>query len=82
MAFLDFVNLTPFAAERLFLLDEAGREILLHSTAHLMAQAVKRLFPEAELGIGPPIEDGFYYDFDKEKLINFSIYFPFLQRLS
>ncbi len=35
-----------------------------HSAAHVMAQAVKRLFPEAKLGIGPPIEDGFYYDFD------------------
>ncbi|MFH1038740.1 MAG: threonine--tRNA ligase [PVC group bacterium] len=35
-----------------------------HSAAHVMAQAVKRLFPDAKLGIGPPIEDGFYYDFD------------------
>jgi threonyl-tRNA synthetase len=37
---------------------------LQHSTAHVMAQAVKDLFPEAKLTIGPPIEDGFYYDFD------------------
>jgi threonyl-tRNA synthetase len=41
-----------------------GRDILRHSTAHVMAQAVQQLFPEAKLGIGPPIQDGFYYDFD------------------
>ncbi|PIQ73943.1 MAG: threonine--tRNA ligase, partial [Candidatus Portnoybacteria bacterium CG11_big_fil_rev_8_21_14_0_20_44_10] len=38
--------------------------ILRHSTAHLLAVAVLRMFPEAKLGIGPAIEDGFYYDFD------------------
>ncbi len=41
-----------------------GRDILRHSTAHVMAQAVQELFPDAKLGIGPPITDGFYYDFD------------------
>jgi threonyl-tRNA synthetase len=41
-----------------------GLNILRHSTAHVMAQAVQELFPEARLGIGPPIKDGFYYDFD------------------
>jgi threonyl-tRNA synthetase len=41
-----------------------GRAILRHSTAHVMAQAVQELFPEAKLGIGPPVESGFYYDFD------------------
>src|SRR5690606_2092529 len=41
-----------------------GRAILRHSTAHVLAQAVQELFPEAKLGIGPPIENGFYYDFD------------------
>jgi threonyl-tRNA synthetase len=41
-----------------------GRAIVRHSTAHVMAQAVQELFPEAKLGIGPPVEDGFYYDFD------------------
>jgi threonyl-tRNA synthetase len=41
-----------------------GRAILRHSTAHVMAQAVQELFPEAKLGIGPPVTDGFYYDFD------------------
>ncbi|GIH70746.1 threonine--tRNA ligase [Sphaerimonospora thailandensis] len=41
-----------------------GRAILRHSTAHVMAQAVQEIFPEARLGIGPPVENGFYYDFD------------------
>ncbi len=41
-----------------------GLDILRHSAAHVMAQAVQDLFPEAKLGIGPPITDGFYYDFD------------------
>jgi threonyl-tRNA synthetase len=44
-----------------------GRAILRHSTAHVMAQAVQDLFPEAKLGIGPPVENGFYYDFDVPK---------------
>ncbi|MDQ3422450.1 MAG: threonine--tRNA ligase [Actinomycetota bacterium] len=43
---------------------EEGRAILRHSTAHVLAQAVQELFPDARLGIGPPVEDGFYYDFD------------------
>ena len=42
-------------------------EILRHSCSHIMAQAVKELWPEAKLGIGPAIEDGFYYDFDKKE---------------
>ena len=41
-----------------------GRDILRHSTAHVLAQAVQQLWPEARLGIGPPVTDGFYYDFD------------------
>jgi threonyl-tRNA synthetase len=41
-----------------------GLMILRHSTAHVLAQAVQQLFPEAKLGIGPPVENGFYYDFD------------------
>ncbi len=44
-----------------------GEEIYRHSSAHLMAQAVKELFPSAQMTIGPPIEDGFYYDFDFER---------------
>ena len=43
---------------------DAGRAIVRHSAAHVMAQAVQQLFPEAKLGIGPPVENGFYYDFD------------------
>jgi threonyl-tRNA synthetase len=41
-----------------------GLNILRHSTAHVLAQAVQRINPEAKLGIGPPVQDGFYYDFD------------------
>ena len=41
-----------------------AREVYRHTASHVMAQAVKRLYPEAKLGIGPAIEDGFYYDFD------------------
>src|SRR5690606_31667632 len=48
--------LTPDSPEAL--------EVLRHSTAHVMAQAVQRLFPEAKFAIGPPIENGFYYDID------------------
>ncbi|MGA9715805.1 MAG: threonine--tRNA ligase [Aeromicrobium sp.] len=44
-----------------------GLNILRHSTAHVMAQAVQDLFPDAKLGIGPPITDGFYYDFDVDE---------------
>ena len=43
---------------------EEGLSILRHSTAHVLAQAVQTIWPEAKLGIGPPITDGFYYDFD------------------
>ena len=44
--------------------DVEGKAIYWHSTSHIMAQAVKRLFPDARLAIGPAIEEGFYYDFD------------------
>ncbi len=47
------------------LIDSAdGLSILRHSTAHVLAQAVQKINPDARLGIGPPIVDGFYYDFD------------------
>lgn len=42
-----------------------GKKIFWHSTSHIMASAVRKLFPEVKLGIGPPIDEGFYYDFDK-----------------
>ncbi len=44
--------------------DEGGQEIFRHTSSHILAQAVKRLYPEAKLAIGPAIENGFYYDFD------------------
>ena len=47
--------------------DPAALGIIRHSTAHLLAQAVQRLYPDARVGIGPVIEDGFYYDFQVEK---------------
>lgn len=47
--------------------DIRGRKAYWHTTSHIMAQAVKRLFPEVKLAIGPSIESGFYYDFDIEK---------------
>ena len=47
--------------------DDEGLAVLRHSTAHVLAQAVQQLFPQARLGIGPPIRDGFYYDFDVER---------------
>jgi threonyl-tRNA synthetase len=46
---------------------EDGRSVIRHSCAHVLAQAVQQLFPEARLGIGPPVKDGFYYDFDVER---------------
>lgn len=45
---------------------EDNLKILRHTTAHVLAQAVKRLYPETKLAIGPAIDDGFYYDFDKD----------------
>ena len=46
--------------------DEEGRHVFNHTASHILAQAVKRLYPAAKLTIGPAIEDGFYYDFDSE----------------
>ncbi len=46
--------------------DEQGVEVFRHSSAHVLARAVKNLFPNTKLAIGPPIENGFYYDFDSE----------------
>ena len=47
--------------------EELGRNALRHTASHILAQAVKRLYPETKLAIGPWIKDGFYYDFDREK---------------
>ncbi len=57
----DIAIITPQSPEAL--------EILRHSTAHLLAQAVKRKFPNAKLGIGPVIQSGFYYDIDSPEPI-------------
>lgn len=48
--------------------DEGGREAFRHTSSHVLAQAVKRLYPHAKLAIGPAIENGYYYDFDMEPL--------------
>jgi threonyl-tRNA synthetase len=55
-------TVTPVAID-----EPDGLTVLRHSTAHVLAQAVQDVFPEAKLGIGPPIENGFYYDFDVAK---------------
>ena len=46
--------------------DKAGQRVFNHTAAHILAQAVKRLYPDAKLTIGPSVEDGFYYDFDSD----------------
>ena len=46
---------------------EIGKKALWHTASHVLAQAVKRLFPGAKLAIGPAIDTGYYYDFDVEK---------------
>ncbi len=52
------------AVEPIAAATEAGRSVIRHSCAHVLAQAVQDQFPDAKLGIGPPVKDGFYYDFD------------------
>jgi threonyl-tRNA synthetase len=56
---------TDATVEILTTKDPAALQVYRHSTAHLLAAAVLELFPETQLGIGPPIENGFYYDFDR-----------------
>jgi len=56
------VEVEPVAAD-----SPDGRSVIRHSAAHVLAQAVQQLFPEAKLGIGPPVKDGFYYDFQVER---------------
>ena len=50
--------------------DEEGKEVYWHSSSHLMAHAIKSLYPEAKFGVGPAIENGFYYDFDINKKLD------------
>ena len=52
------------AVESVLISSEDGLNVLRHSTAHVLAQAVQEVFSDTKLGIGPPIRDGFYYDFD------------------
>lgn len=59
----DEVNIITFE-------DEVGIEVMRHSTSHVMAQAVKNIYKDAKLAIGPSIENGFYYDFDMENPLN------------
>jgi threonyl-tRNA synthetase len=61
---LAFVPAEGTEAEVIAQDDELGRDIVRHSTAHVLAQAVVKLYPGTKYAIGPPIEDGFYYDFD------------------
>ncbi|CAN2203185.1 ThrS Threonyl-tRNA synthetase [Candidatus Nanopelagicaceae bacterium] len=58
------------AVEGISISSPEGLSVLRHSTAHVMAQAVQQVFPGTRLGIGPPITDGFYYDFDPENAFN------------
>lgn len=58
--------------EIITLKDERGMEVMRHSTAHIMALAVKRLYPDAKITIGPAVKDGFYYDFDFTQQISSS----------
>src|SRR5690625_268435 len=54
------------AIEILTYRDDEGIEVMRHSTAHVLAQAIKRLYKDAKFGVGPVIEEGFYYDMDME----------------
>ncbi len=56
--------------ESVLISSPTGLEVLRHSTAHVMAQAVQEVYSNTRLGIGPPIKDGFYYDFDPENTFN------------
>jgi threonyl-tRNA synthetase len=58
------------AVEGVSINSEDGLAVLRHSTAHVMAQAVQEVFANTKLGIGPPIKDGFYYDFDPQENFN------------
>ncbi|MGW5558738.1 threonine--tRNA ligase [Micromonospora sp. NPDC003944] len=64
---LDWAPTEETVVEPVSLDSPDGLNVLRHSTAHVLAQAVQDVFPEAKLGIGPPIENGFYYDFDVDK---------------
>ena len=64
---LTYIPETDGNLELILTTTDEGLEILRHSTSHLMAQAVKRIYPNVQVTIGPAIKDGFYYDFDTDK---------------
>ncbi len=65
-----FVIDSDSTVEILTFANDEGKKILRHTASHVMAQAVKRLYPTAKLAIGPAIDNGFYYDFDMESPLN------------
>jgi threonyl-tRNA synthetase len=67
---LDWAPEADASVEPVAMSSPDGLNVLRHSTAHVLAQAVQDVFPEAKLGIGPPIENGFYYDFDVARPFN------------
>src|SRR5918998_145196 len=64
---LSWVPETDTAVEPIAACTDPGRSVIRHSCAHVLAQAVQDQFPDAKLGIGPPVKDGFYYDFDVDR---------------
>src|SRR5205814_1260563 len=66
---LNFRLSGPCRVEIITLKNPLGLEILRHSASHIMAAAVKQLYPKAQVTIGPAIENGFYYDFAMEKAL-------------
>ncbi|HOF33510.1 MAG TPA: threonine--tRNA ligase [Spirochaetota bacterium] len=64
---LNFIPQKDFSLKVITFKDAEGKKLYWHSTSHLMAQAVKNIFPKVKLAIGPSIDEGFYYDFDAEK---------------
>ena len=69
------------AKEKINFEDEQVRSNYRHTTSHILAQAVKKLWPDAKLAIGPSIENGFYYDFDMEHKLNIVLFEPTGRRL-
>ena len=61
---LNFIPQKDFSLKVITFKDAEGKKLYWHSTSHLMAQAVKNIFPKVKLAIGPSIDEGFYYDFD------------------
>ena len=58
------VSMKDGSVQEMAFTDEIGQEAFRHTTSHILAQAVKRLYPDTKCAIGPAIKDGFYYDFE------------------